>query len=119
MRLACLVICILCSGCDHGSSTPPHVTAKSTSNQPETKVGENDEFSDVNLDPSEKSVDDVKAFLKIGETTTDQLHQFVRTTPILVGKQRFHWRLKDGSIWTDTQPGASGATIVKVAEEKN
>ena len=100
------------------ASTPRQVPVKSTNNQPESKVV-NDEFSDVNLEPSEKSVDDVKAFIKIGVTTTDQLHQFVKTTPILVRDQRFHWMLKDGSIWTDIQPGVAGAVIVKVTEEKN
>src|SRR5947207_10125000 len=105
MRLILVVICILNYGCDRNASRPPQVPGEATKNQRDSKVV-NDEFSDVNLEPSEKSVDDVTAFIKLRETTTDQLHQFVKTTPILVRDQRFHWMLKDGSIWTDTQPGA-------------
>lgn len=75
-----------------------------------------DPLADV-LAPSERTLDEVHAFLKPG-MTTDQLHEFVKTTPILVKDGRFHWMVKGGSIWTDFELTEQGAVILNAVSQK-
>jgi hypothetical protein len=77
----------------------------------------NDSADDA-LQASRRTLDEVKAFLKPG-MTSDQFQEFVKTTPILVNEHRFHWILKDGSMWTDVEPSSDGAVISNVVEQSD
>jgi len=63
------------------------------------------------LTPSKKTVAQATAHLKPG-MTTQQLLDYLNTTPILVKDNRFHWELQDGSLWTDFNATPSGLVIV-------
>ena len=114
-----MVILFLFAGCGREAttdSTPPPVAVEPT--QPQKDASDfDDDFLDVDLDPSEKTLAEVEAYLKPG-MTTDQLHEFVKTTPIMVGQTRFHWMLKDGSLWTDVEASNEGAVLVNTETEK-
>ncbi len=45
-------------------------------------------------------------------TDTDELHAKLNTTPAMVSSGRFHWVLKDGSLWTDFIEHASGRLLI-------
>ena len=66
---------------------------------------------DSSAPPSLRTKTDVKRFVKLG-TTTDELQAYTKITPVLVAPGRFHWILKDGSLWTDFGKSSSGQLII-------
>ena len=73
--------------------------------------------TEPNLGRSMRTVDETRAQLK-PRMTTDQLHDYLDTTPILVREGRLHWRLKDGSLWTNFEQSERGLIIVGAQAEK-
>lgn len=70
------------------------------------------------LNPSARTVKEAGSFLKPG-MTTDELHDYLDTIPILVGENQFHWMLKDGSLWTIFENSDRGLVIVATKTRTN
>jgi hypothetical protein len=73
-------------------------------------------IAEPNFDPSSRTLEEVQAFLQPG-MTTEELRRYLRTTPVLVGSHRFHWVLRDGSLWTDFEEMEHGLIIRAAAVE--
>lgn len=73
---------------------------------------------DETLDPSTRTVKEVESHLKAG-MTTDELHDYLDTIPVLVSDDIFHWLLVDGSLWTTFEPTDRGLVIVAAKARAN
>jgi hypothetical protein len=83
------LVCLLPAGCS--DQTPTNTTLP------------------AELQPSELTISEVKELLHAGMTTGDLVEE-LGTVPIIpkLDMPRMHWRLKDGSLWTDLEPNPDG-----------
>jgi hypothetical protein len=61
------------------------------------------------------SIEEAIALVNRDDMTIKMLQRSLATTPILVRSGRLHWRLCDGSLWTDFEI-VNGVTIVTTYE---